>query len=248
MGDDRPRSAFALQLKVLLKYSLLRKQEALSAELDLAASTISGWKDRGLPDDRRVQVARAFGIDAAWFDESPERFREHVIARFSPFDPQSRSIESPLLRFVPAQRVAVPGHWSRRPQLPVNSEQALLIHVPGIVRTYGRPVEDIIVLGIGVRGTVLLRPSASSVVRIDVGRDLRVPDGDQFLRMDAVGAEQRIVAICLPKPLTLSLRAHLIACSEDYVEDADLVALSDEVMVLDSPATFLMHTVDVVDL
>lgn len=248
MADDRQRSAFALQLKVLLTYSLLRKQEALSAELDLATSTISGWKDRGLPDDRRVQVAKAFGIDTAWFDESPERFRELVIARFSPFDAQSRSIESPLLRFMPAQRVAVPGHWNRRPQLPVNSEQVLLIDVPGIARAYGRPVEDIVVLGIGVRGTVLLRPSASSVVRIDVGRELRVPDGDQFLRMDAVGAEQYIVAVCFPKPLTPSLREHLITCSEDYVDDVDLVALADEVEVIDSPATFLKHTVDVVDL
>lgn len=248
MADDRPRSAFALQLKVLRTYSPLHKQEALSAELDLAASTISGWKDRGLPDDRRVQVAKAFGIDAAWFDESPKRFRELVIARFRPFDVQSRSIESPLLRFVPAQRVAVPGHWNRRPQLPVNSEQVLLIQVPDIVRTYGRPVEEIVVLGIGVRGTVLLRPSASSVARIDVARELRVPDDDQFLRMDAAGAEQRVVAVCFPKPLTPSLRTHLNACSEDYVDNVDLVALSDEVEDLDRPATFLMHTVDVVDL
>lgn len=248
MADDRPRSPFESQLKVLLTYSHLRKQEALSLELGLATSTISGWKERGLPDDRRVQVSKAFNIDAAWFDEPIERFRELVVARFRPFDAAARGLESPLLKFVPSTRVAVPGHWSRRPQLAVNSEHALLIDVAGIVQKHGRPVEDIVVLGIGVRGTVLLRPSASSTAAVDVARPLRVPDSELFLRMDAVGAEQRVIAICFHRPLTPTLRAHLVACSEDYVADANLVALSDELEVLETPAIILMHTVDVIDL
>ena len=241
-------SAFATQLNVLLKYSRLRKQEALSVELGLAASTISTWKERGLPDERRVPVAKAFGIDAAWFDESPKRFRELVIGRFRPFDAQSHGIESPLLRFISAKRVAVPSHWTRRPQLPVNSEQRLIIDVPGIINAYGKPVEDIVVIGLGVRGMVLLRPSAASLVQIDPARELQIPDGEQFLRMDAVGAEQRVLAVCFPKPLESSLRAHLAASAEDYVEEPDLVGLWDAVEVLDISATILMHTVDVIDL
>lgn len=249
MNDDLAPEAFASQLKVLFTYSKrLRNQEALRLELNLATSTVSGWNKRGLPPDRRAQVATAFGIDAAWFDEPPERFRKLVVARFRPFDATTRGIESPLLRFVPAQRVAVPSHWSRRPQIAVNSEQALLIDVPGFIRKYCTPISDMVVLGLGVRGIVLLRPSSFSTAPIDAGRELRVPDGEQFLVMDAVGAEQRMFAICCPRPLPRSLRTQLLTCSDNYVDDVNLVALSEELERLDLPATFLMHTVDVVDL
>lgn len=240
-------AAFDHQLSFLLKHSRLRKQEALSLALRVTASTVSGWRRLGLPAAKRVQAAEAFGIRPEWFDEPAERFEALVLHCFQPFDVKTAGRESPHIRFVPAQRVAVPSHWQARPRYKVHSQHVLHVDLQAIADESGQPVEDAVVLAVGGGGMALLRPSGLSVLSLARAASLHIPEGHRTLRMDTVGAGQFVLVACLPQPLPDDVSVPLQALAESYLEAVDLAPLWHHLSRLSPPAVLLRHTVDIFD-